>query len=57
VVLEDLDLTSQIGIRCNEATDLAFRNVMVQAQEEPLFSVNNVSGLQTVDLTLQKITV
>jgi polygalacturonase len=53
VVLEDLDLKSDSGIRCQNAVDLTLKNVTVQAQQEPVFSASNVSGLQTDNLNLE----
>ena len=52
VVLEGLDIKSEVGISCQEAIDITLRHISVHAQHEPLFSATNVSGLQTVDLAL-----
>jgi polygalacturonase len=55
VVLEDLVLTSQTGIRCDEVVELTFSDVSVQAQREPIFSATNVSQLKTLNLKLEKL--
>ncbi len=53
VTLENLEIQSETGISCQDAVDLALKNVSIQASVEPVFSVTNVSGLQTIDLTLK----
>ncbi len=55
VVLEGLSLISDAGILCHDALDFTLKGVTVQANQEPLFRATNVSGLQTVDLTLKKL--
>ena len=55
VSIQDSDLRSDAGILCLEASDLTLKNIHVIAKQEPLFSVTNVSSLQTADLTLVKI--
>jgi polygalacturonase len=55
VFLEGLDLTSDRGIFCHEVEDLSLKDVTLRAQQEPLFTATNVSGLGTVDLTLRKL--
>jgi polygalacturonase len=55
VFLEGLDLTSDRGIVCNEVEGLSLKKVTIQAQQEPLFTATNVSGLGTVDLSLRKL--
>lgn len=55
VVLEDLDIKSVEGVSCADAVDLTLKNVTVQAQKEPIFSAVNVTGLQTINLTLKKL--
>jgi len=52
VFLEALDLNSDDGICYQDAVDVALKNITIRGQHEPLFSATNVSGLQTVDLTL-----
>jgi DNA sulfur modification protein DndE len=54
VVLDDLDIKSVEGISCFDAVDLTLKNVTVHAQKEPVFSAVNVTGLQAVNLTLEK---
>jgi polygalacturonase len=55
VVLEALDLQSQEGILCQEVVDITLKNVTVLAQQEPLFTATNVSGLQTIGLNLKRL--
>ncbi len=55
VILEDLDIQSQTGISCHEANNLTLKNVSIQTQQEPVFNATNVSGLQTIDLVLNKV--
>jgi polygalacturonase len=54
VIFEDLDLRSVDGISCQDVQDLTLKNVTIHAEQEPFFSATNVSGLQTIDLTLRK---
>jgi len=55
VSIQGSDLRSDTGIICQEAADLTLKDIRVLAKHEPLFSVINVSDLQTADLNLEKI--
>lgn len=54
VVLENLRLNADEGIRCQEAEGLTLRAVSGVVQQEPLFSCSNVRGLNVDNLTLER---
>ncbi len=54
VIFDRLELKSDRGVVCHDAADITLKDVTIQAQQEPLFSATNVSGLETVNLSLIK---
>ena len=53
VVLEDLHLNADEGIRCQDVDDLTLIDVTGLIQKEPLFSCSKVNRLNVTDMTLK----
>ena len=56
VVLEDLRLDAEEGIRCQDAVDLIFRNVRGTIQSEPHFSCSSTRDLGVFGMTFSDST-
>jgi len=53
VALDNLNLNTVEGIRCQDADDLTLSDVSGVVQEEPLFSCSNIRGLNVTNMTLK----
>jgi polygalacturonase len=52
VAFENIHLAGEAGIQCDQAENLSFKQVSVQARQEPFFSAAHVTGLQADNLDL-----
>ncbi len=55
VVLENLHLTAEHGILCQDVENLTLNNVFARAQQEPLFGCSNVRGLKANNFSIKKL--